>query len=344
MRYVWASLIFLAAYAACVSGAAAHEVRPAYLELRQTSAETYNVFFKVPGRGESQRLALDVEFPAGTVNITAPSVSSTDQAFSKRWVVKRTGGLSGRSLRIIGLEATVTDALVRVQLLDGTVQVMRLTPSSPSLMVRASPEKRWGAITYLPLGVEHILNGFDHLLFVLALILIVPGRRRLLLTITAFTVAHSITLGLATLGFLHVPHPPVEAVIAMSILLLATEILRMQRGQDSLTARRPWVVAFTFGLLHGFGFASALSDIGLPRGDVPLALLMFNCGVELGQLAFITLVLSALTVARKLKRLAAAGPYAPPAVAYGIGTLAAFWFFERLAEFAGTDVLNAPLP
>ena len=143
-------------------------------------------------------------------------------------------------------------------------------------------------------GIEHILFGFDHLLFVLALILIVRDGRVLLWTITAFTVAHSITLSLATLGVVHVPGPPVEAMIALSIMLLACEIVRLRYGQISLTSRWPWIVAFSFGLLHGFGFASALTDIGLPQGDIPLALLSFNVGVEIGQLIFIGVVLAAL--------------------------------------------------
>jgi hydrogenase/urease accessory protein HupE len=187
---------------------------------------------------------------------------------------------------------------------------------------------------YLLHGIEHILFGFDHLLFVLALILIVRSRRALLWTITAFTIAHSITLSLATLGVVHLPGPPVEAMIALSILLLACEIVRLQRGQASMTAQWPWVVAFSFGLLHGFGFAGALTQIGLPQGDIPLAVFTFNVGVEVGQLIFIAVVLGLLAAARRFKPAPIVEGRARFVTTYGIGALAAFWFIERLAGFA----------
>jgi hydrogenase/urease accessory protein HupE len=187
---------------------------------------------------------------------------------------------------------------------------------------------------YLAHGVEHILLGYDHLLFVLALILIVRDVRRLIATVTAFTVAHSITLALATLGVVHVPGPPVEASIALSILLLACEIARAQEGKPSLTARWPWVVAFAFGLLHGLGFASALSEIGLPRGDIPLALFAFNIGVETGQLVFIAAVLGLLAVVRRFSVPELVSQRARPVMTYAIGILAAFWFVQRVADFA----------
>jgi hydrogenase/urease accessory protein HupE len=181
-------------------------------------------------------------------------------------------------------------------------------------------------------GIEHILLGYDHLLFVFALMLVVGGIRRLVWTITAFTVAHSITLALATLGVVSIPGPPVEATIALSILLLATEIVRLQTGRPSLAAQRPWLVAFAFGLLHGFGFAGALSGIGLPNGDIPLALLAFNVGVEVGQLAFIAAVLGAMAIVHRID-FGVGQRYLRPTAPYAIGSLAAFWFFERLAAF-----------
>jgi hydrogenase/urease accessory protein HupE len=189
------------------------------------------------------------------------------------------------------------------------------------------------AVAYVTHGFEHIMFGFDHLLFVLALILIVRDRRVLLLTATAFTVAHSITLSLATLGFVHVPGPPVEASIALSILLLACEIVRMSRGDGGLTARLPWLVAFSFGLLHGFGFASGLAEIGLPHGDIPLALFSFNVGVELGQLVFIAAVLSVVALAGKFRMPSAIERHAIPFATYGIGALSAFWLIDRMAIF-----------
>ena len=228
---------------------------------------------------------------------------------------------------------TITDVLVRVTHSDGTHWTELVKPGQPWIEMRE--RKGAFAITgaYVAQGVQHILLGFDHLLFVFALMLIVRNRWTLVKTITAFTVAHSITLALATLGVIHVPAPPVEASIALSILLLATEIARLSRGQPSLTSRFPWAVAFCFGLLHGLGFAGALSEIGLPQGAVPLALLSFNVGVELGQLAFIAVVLALRGVLMRLPLPSSATRYAQPVAYYAIGTLSAFWFFDRLSGF-----------
>ena len=309
----------------------AHEVRPAYLELRQTDLETYDVLWKVPGRGEDLRLGLYVELPAGCTNVTAPRMSFANNAFTERWSVKCAGGLTGSTIRIAGLTATMTDVLVRLEHLDGTTQVTRLTPDNPSFVVEAAPRALEVACTYLMLGVEHILLGIDHLLFVLALLMLVKGWRRLLGTITAFTVAHSITLALATLGFVHVPSAPVEAVIALSIMFVAAEIVHTRAGREGVTARAPWIVAFTFGLLHGFGFAGALSEVGLPAGHIPLALLFFNIGVEVGQLLFITAVLTLAVLVRRLRTpLPRQAEFVPP---YIIGSVAMFWVMQRVAAF-----------
>ena len=268
-------------------GALAHEVRPAYLELRQTGPETYDALWKVPGRGENLRLGLYVELPASCTNVTEPRGSMVNNAFTERWTAKCAGGLTGGTIHIAGLSATMTDVLVRLERLDGTTQVTRLTPSAPSFVVEAAPRALEVARTYLVLGVEHILFGIDHLLFVLALLILVKGTRRLIATVTAFTVAHSLTLAGATLGFVHVPGPPVEAAIALSIVFVAAEIVHSRQGETGLTERSPWIVAFTFGLLHGFGFASALNEVGLPQSAIPVALFFFNVGVEIGQLLFI---------------------------------------------------------
>jgi hydrogenase/urease accessory protein HupE len=320
--------------ALCAARSFAHEVRPAYLELRQVGAETYAVLWKVPARGADLRLALHPELPAGSEALSAPRPAFHDNAFTERWTVRRPGGLSGGTIRIAGLEATVTDALVRIERLDGSVQVARLTPSSPSFVVESEPGPMQIAATYLRLGLEHILLGYDHLLFVLVLMLVVAGGWALVKTITAFTVAHSITLGLAVFGVVHVPQPPVEAAIALSILLLAAEIVRRTRGPPSPTVRAPWAVAFAFGLLHGLGFAGALLDAGLPAQDVPLALLAFNVGVELGQLVFIGTVVTLALLFSRWRLPAAAAMRARSALAYVIGTLAAFWFIDRLAGFS----------
>jgi HupE / UreJ protein len=323
------------------SSALAHEVRPAYLELRQTGAETYDVLWKVPGQGENLRLGLYVEFPNGCTNVSARRGSMVNNAFTERWTVHCPEGLAGGRIHIAGLTATMTDVLVRLQQLDGRTQVTRLTPSVPSFVVETAPRATQVAVTYLKLGLEHILLGIDHLLFVLALLILVKEWRKLVGTITAFTVAHSITLAAATLGFVNVPGKPVEATIALSIVFVACEIVHRRQGRSGLTERWPWVVAFTFGLLHGFGFAGALSEVGLPQNAVPLALLFFNVGVELGQLFFIGAVMALLAVAVRVAPKFSQPNVAPgfafargeSIAAYVIGGVAAFWLIERTLSF-----------
>jgi len=309
----------------------AHELRPAYLELRQTGAETYDVFWKVPGRGENLRLGLYVQFPEGCANLSEPRASFANNAFSERWSVKRAGGLAGGVIHIAGLSATKTDVLVRLERLDGTTQVTRLTPSSPSFVVEAAPGAIQVAITYVKLGIEHILSGIDHLLFVLALIIITGGGWKLVKTVTAFTVSHSITLSLAALGFVHVPQQPVEAIIALSIVFVASEILHGRQGRPGITARAPWIVTFSFGLLHGLGFAGGLSEIGLPEGHIPLALLFFSVGVEAGHFLFIGAVLALVAAGRRMSL--PAPPWVQPALPYAIGSVAMFWVIQRVAAF-----------
>jgi len=327
------ALLVLVLLAACAPGAFAHEVRPAYLELRQTGPEAYDALWKVPGMGENLRLGLYVELPDGSTNVIEPRASMVNNAYSQRWTIKRPGGLTGGTINIAGLSSTVTDVLVRLERLDGTTQVTRLTPSAPSFIVEAAPESTQVAVTYLKLGIEHILGGIDHLLFVLALLILVKGARRLIATVTAFTVAHSLTLAGATLGFVHVPGRPVEAAIALSIVFVAAEIIRSRQGRTGLTERFPWIVAFTFGLLHGFGFASALSEVGLPQSDIPVALLFFNVGVEVGQLLFIASVFSVIALlTRFIRRFELPQPgwawRVPP---YAIGSVAMFWVIQRIA-------------
>jgi hydrogenase/urease accessory protein HupE len=281
------------------------------------------------------RLPVSLRLPDALRSVTQPTVQQlSDSLVERRLVEADTGALEAARIGFPGLEATITDVLVRVAQLDGTSSTTLVRPSRPWVEFKAPRGALAVAGAYLAHGIEHILLGFDHLLFVLALVLLVRSTRALFWTITAFTLAHSITLALATLGMVRVPGPPVEAAIALSILLLASEILRMQRGEQSLMARWPWLVAFCFGLLHGFGFAGALTALGLPRGDIPLALLAFNLGVELGQLAFIAAVLAVMTVAARTRVLSGLERHALPATAHAIGILAAFWFFERLARFA----------
>jgi hypothetical protein len=231
------ALLVCALLAALASRASAHEVRPAYLELRQTGSETYDTLWKVPGLGESLRLGIYVELPVGCTNVTEPRASMVDNAYSERWTVKCAGGLTGSTIRISGLAATTTDVLARVERLDGTAQVVRLTPSNPSLIVEGAPRALDVARAYLVLGVEHVLGGIDHLSFVLALLVLVKGTSRLIATVTAFTLAHSLTLVGATLGLVRLPGPPVEAAIALSIVFVAAEIIRSGQGRDGLTER-----------------------------------------------------------------------------------------------------------
>ncbi len=312
------------------AGACAHEVRPGYLELRQTALETFDATWKVPARGDL-RLGLYARLPASCRSPAPPSTYSMGGAYTDRWSVTCPGGLAGGTIAIDGLSGTMTDVLVRLERLDGSSQVERLTPAAPSFVVARVPSKLDVAGTYLHLGVEHILLGIDHLLFVLALLILVDGRKRLIGTVTAFTVAHSLTLAAATLGLVHVPQRPVEAVIALSIVFVAGEIAHARQGRPGMTQRWPWIVAFVFGLLHGFGFAGALSEIGLPQQAIPLALLVFNIGVELGQLLFIA---AALALAALVSRTPIPQPaWAWRLPAYGIGSMATFWMIERVAGF-----------
>jgi hydrogenase/urease accessory protein HupE len=309
--------------------ASAHEVRPAYLELREVDPGTYDVMWKVPARGDTMRLALDARFPADAKPIDVPRGMFCNNAHVERWRIRRAGGLAGQTVTIEGLAATKVDALIRITDRDGITQTLRATPDKPSVVITAAPSPWQVSRTYLILGFEHILLGIDHLLFVLALVLLVRGWKKLVATITSFTLAHSLTLAAATLGLVHVPGRPVEACIALSIVFVAAEIIRSGQGNPGLTERAPWIVAFTFGLLHGFGFAGALNDVGLPQHAIPLALLFFNIGVELGQLAFIGGVLGVVAVARRVPiRVPAWSWRATP---YAIGSVAMCWVIQRIA-------------
>jgi hydrogenase/urease accessory protein HupE len=307
----------------------AHEVRPAYLDLREDRSGEFSVLWKTPMLGE-MRLALDPAFSGPVESLTPVATRTTGDAAVQTWHL-RAGSLRGQTVRIAGLEATLTDVLVRIAFVDGSIWVQRLTPQQPASVISGRPSAWSVAGTYLALGVEHILTGIDHLLFVLALLLLTNGTWRLVKTVTAFTVAHSITLGLATLGIVHIPSRPVEAVIALSIVFVAAEIVQARRGRSGLAAQMPWIVAFIFGLLHGFGFAGALSEVGLPDGHIPVALLFFNLGVETGQLLFVAAVLG---VVAGIRRTGMAWPrwagLVPP---YVIGSLAMFWVIQRVAAF-----------
>jgi hypothetical protein len=239
--------------------------------------------------------------------------------------------LSGQRIVIDGLTALQTDVLLLIQLRDGTQHSAILRPAAPAFTIPAKASALQVAADYWRMGTIHILEGADHLLFVLALMLIVSGFGALVKAVTAFTVAHSITLALATLGHVKLPAAPTEAIIALSIVFLATEIVHKHNGQVGLTERRPWLIAFGFGLFHGLGFAGALSEIGVPQHDVPLALLTFNLGVETGQLLFVTVVLGLIALAKRLP--VTAPPGAWRVAPYGIGAVAAYWTIDRVASF-----------
>jgi hydrogenase/urease accessory protein HupE len=333
--------LFFAVLAALLAQPAiSDELRPGYLEMRQTSPGGYNLLFKIPARGEDLRLAIYVKLPEGTQDIAAPRASFSDGAYVERRSIRRDGGFIGQAVSIEGLSATSTDVLVRIESLAGAMQTERLSPTKTSFVIQAVPGAGEVAGTYLRLGVEHILFGFDHLLFVLALVILVRTWSRVAITVTAFTIAHSITLAAATLGFVNVPGPPVEATIALSIMFVSVEILNARRGKPNLTARLPWLVAFSFGLLHGFGFAGALAEVGLPQHAIPVALLFFNIGVEIGQLLFVTTVLSLISLSGYV-----ASQVLEPALiqrtfdrldvtaAYAIGIAAAYWLVERTTAF-----------
>jgi hypothetical protein len=314
----------------------ADEFRPAYLEIVERNATDYDVLWKLPGLDEATPLRLQPAFPATAQDHGARSSTFANGTVVQRWRIHVPGGLMGHAIEFPELSAQRIDVLIRVVRADGTTQVGRLTPVERRFEVKASPGGFEVASTYTVLGVEHILLGFDHLLFVLALVLLVHGTRRLIVTITAFTLAHSVTLALATLGLLDVPGPPVEACIALSIAFVACEIVHGLRGRPGLTARRPWLIAFTFGLLHGLGFAGALAEVGLPENHVPAALLFFNVGVEVGQLFFVAAALASMLALRRLSRRCplAQSAWSPYVVPYVVGSLACFWLFGRVASFA----------
>jgi hypothetical protein len=313
--------------------AAAHESRPGYLELRETQPGVYRMLWKKPTGGEVEINIAPVLPPECTLVGRGSEDVRAQGAYIARGTFECTGGLSEKVIQIAGLETTITDVLIRIYYLDGLQETHLVQPTSPAVEVGGPTGVAERILAYLRMGVEHIALGVDHLLFVLGLLLIVSTPMMLLKTITSFTVAHSITLAIATLGYASAPALPLNAVIALSILFLGPEIVRTWRGQTSFTIRHPWVVAFAFGLLHGFGFASGLTAMGLPPGEIPVALLFFNVGVEIGQLLFVGLVLA---LARSFTVLEIRWPRWSKAVpGYAVGTLGAFWFIQRTAILFG---------
>jgi len=309
---------------ALVSEASAHEVRPAYLEIDQTGAFSYSVLWKRPTMGDVA-VHLVPHISNGWLERPPADEYAASGFLIKTWKItsREVDPLANCTVRIEGLDQTITDAFIRVRLSSSRVMDAIVRPEHPSLTLQFGPHGTQSALVYLELGMEHILTGMDHLLFVLGLLLIVPNRWVLMKTVSAFTVAHSITLAVATVFHVAPPTALLNTLIALSILFLGPEIVRYSQSGTSLTLRHPWVVAFCFGLLHGFGFASSLLSLGLPRSEIPLALLMFNVGVETGQIAFIVLML-ALIRAFRLMGIRWPRPLATLPT-YTVGVLGVFW-------------------
>jgi len=329
MRRLTLTLLFLF-NASLATSAFADELRPAYLSIHETRPSEFSILWKVPAAGD-RRLGLYLQLPDNCVPKAEAVRSIENASYSERWTAVCNGGLRGRPIAIDGLRSTATDALARIEYGDSSVEIARLTPELPSFVV-AGVQSRWEvAWTYFLLGVDHILSGYDHLLFVFALILLIDDFWMLTKTITAFTLAHSFTLAGASLGYFSLPQKPVEATIALSIAFVASELVKQHPGERRLSESYPWVVAFTFGLLHGFGFAGALRETGLPQTDVPVALLTFNLGVEAGQLLFVASVWIVFAAARRIVIVSATRSRL--VAAYLIGTVSMLWFVARIGSF-----------
>lgn len=324
MRWAW----LIAALLACLGlapPACADELRPGYLDLTQRTNEDWRVVWKAPIAGGMAGGVTPV-FPDACTSVQEAQALEGD-ALRTVWSLTCPKGLEGERVGLTGLGSTVSDALVRVAPLDRPSRSVRLTIDEPDVDILARPDRLEVAKTYLVLGVQHILFGLDHLLFVLSLVVLLRGGWIIAKTVTAFTAAHTLTLIGATLGWFSLPQAPVEAVIALSIVFLAVEIAKAQPGAPRLSERFPWVVAFMFGLLHGFGFAGALAEIGMPENETPVALLTFNIGVEIGQLAIVAAALVPIHLVQRF----AQGWLRPVKLvaAYAIGCTASAWLIQR---------------
>lgn len=306
--------------------ARADELRPGYLELTQQDARTWQLVWKAPVLGGLATRTRPA-FPDFCTQ-SAPQARVEGLVLVAESTLTCTSDLTGTQVGLSGMDAAFTDALLRIAPLDRPVQAARLTQDKSMVEVATTPDRWEVARSYFELGIIHILEGYDHLLFVIALVLLIGRTGAVVKAATAFTVAHSITLVGSTLGLVGLAQAPVEALVALSIVFLAVEIVKRDPARPSLTERKPWLVAFLFGLIHGFGFAGALREIGLPESDVPTALLTFNLGVEAGQLAIIAAVLLLIAL---IRRLAVQHLRATTVTAtYAIGITASFWFIERI--------------
>lgn len=307
------------------------EIRPAFLELTQQNETSYKVLWKKPSQGEAKNiLMLEPLFPDSAQMKGVKKISQARNAIFERYMIEDQQALIGKPITIKGLQATSSDVLVRIHYLDGATEFIRVLPEKPSFMLSHKSGFYNMASTYFLLGVEHILEGFDHLLFVLALLLLVGNIKMLVWTITAFTVAHTMTLMLASLQLLQLSSRAVEATIALSIVFVAAEVVYALRGREHLTKKYPWLIAFGFGLIHGLGFAEALKEIGLPHNEIVPALIFFNIGVEAGQLLFVLAVLLFVWLFKPL--ITKHATLYKMSVSYMIGITATVWFLERVAR------------
>lgn len=311
--------------------AAAHEVRPALMRIVDHGTGRYEVTWKQPLVGD-MGLRLTPHMSGGALERSPDAETASPGFLLRSWRVVGGAPLEGQTISIEGLEQSVTDVLVQVESPGGRTYNTVLHPADPSLKLTLSGPQGVALPAYLTLGVEHILTGFDHLAFVLALLLLVGPGWRIVKTVTGFTLAHSITLALAALGYVRFPTALIEALVALSIVFVAAELLPRRDGRETLTRRRPWLIAFVFGLLHGLAFAGALAQIGLPAKSEPAALLLFNLGVEAGQLLFIAAAAALILILRRIRpRLTFdTTALARTAPAYVIGGVAAYWTIDRV--------------
>ena len=330
----WAGLVagLVLLFAAIASGAAlAHEIRPALIQITEMGPGRYDVLWKQPMVGD-MTLHLVPHLSSGVIDKDPSSTTSAPGFLIRTWRVRGGPPLDGQTVRIEGLQQTVTDVLMRVTTADGKTINDVIRPGDPSRRLALGAPGGLRVPAYVVLGIGHILTGADHLLFVLGLLLLIGPGWRLVKAVSAFTVAHSLTLALAALGFVRFPSAIIEALVALSIVFVACELVPAPGRPETLTRRHPWLIAFTFGLLHGLAFAGALAEVGLPKGVEPQALLLFNIGVEIGQLVFIGVALAAIAGLRAIRRRFSfdSTVFARVAPAYVIGGFAALWLIERI--------------
>lgn len=328
MRLLPALLCVPALLLLCLQAAIAHEIRPAYVEILESQDGNIAVTWRKPVAGETA-LSIQPSLSAGWLAADPVERTLEPDALTLRWrIAPPHMPLAGQTLRIVGLENTITDVFFRLRFADGRESSGLIKAAHPSTVIDPLRAANQGRGAYFLLGVEHIATGFDHLLYLFALLLLVDGLPRLIATVSAFTLAHSITLACAALGVVQLRPAAVEATIALSIAYVAVELVQQRQGKAGTASARPWLVALGFGLLHGFGFASALREIGLPDGRVASTLFAFNLGIEAGQILFVSVVFKLLWLVQRMTP--RADRIARQLLPHAIGGIAAYWFIERI--------------